>query len=216
MMKKNRKITFAVFVVLALLCLGIGYAALSDTLELSVRVNVDGSVDNELNKNAEDESKFNIVWVSALTDREILDPEDPGIKGYAHVTTATIKPEDDSASLVINKIGEKNERAFAYFTIKNESDVSSKATIIPSIMEYTSNSRDGITVSYYFMFTQADKTANEGKVASYQKGILNLDQGAQATLVVSVTVTEALASNESFSLGYKITLDAVDYYKSTK
>ena len=213
---KNRKCILVVFAVLALLCLGIGYAALSDTLTLNLTINGDGSANNDFvtNEDEENEDKFNIVWTAAVTDLEYYDGDNthPTLRGDKDVVTATFDSDNDTATFTVDKLGEKGDGAFARYTVKNESALEITATIIASIEALAGN--HDVIIDFYFEVSQEDETANGELVATVDatdNHKVTLPQGAQVTLVVKATLNETLAEVETFTNTYTITLDARDH-----
>ena len=111
---KKRRSTIVAFLLVAALCLGIGYAALTDVLDIqgTAEVNLTGVEDNF------DEH----VYFSAYSTGE----------GY----TASINGNNnDKASFTINGLEEVGDKITVTFTIKNDHDL--PATVTPAVLQET-------------------------------------------------------------------------------
>ncbi len=114
---KNRRNVVVAFMLVAVMLLGIGYAALSDTLDIT------GSVD--VNQSAAEEAFNEDIFFSAAV------ANDAG-------NTASVNAENnDKASFTINTFKGKDDVATFTFTIKNDGDVD--ATITPSLAPAAGN-----------------------------------------------------------------------------
>jgi uncharacterized repeat protein (TIGR01451 family) len=119
---KNRKGLIA-FMLVAVMLLGIGYAALSDTLDIT------GSAD--VNQSAAEEAFNEDIYFSAAVANE-------------EGNTASINADNnDKASFTANTLKGKGDKVTFTFTIKNDGDVA--ATVTPKL-----NDTIGNTNSTYF------------------------------------------------------------------
>jgi len=103
---KNRKTVVVAFLLAAVMLLGVGYAALTDTLDItgSVDVNI-----NDLNDEFEDD-----IYFSAAAPVVI--------GGGTTVDTASVNSDNnDKASFSIKSLKAKGEKASFVFTIQNDS-----------------------------------------------------------------------------------------------
>ena len=140
---KNRKGLIA-FMVLAVMLLGIGYAALSDTLDIT------GSAD--VNQSAAEEAFNEDIYFSAAVANE-------------EGNTASINADNnDKASFTAKTLKGKDDKVTFTFTIKNDGDVA--ATVTPKL-----NATLGNTNPEYFSLTSdwngAAKTLDAGGELSY-------------------------------------------------
>ena len=140
---KNRKGLIA-FMVLAVMLLGIGYAALSDTLDIT------GSAD--VNQSAAEEAFNEDIYFSAAVANE-------------EGNTASINADNnDKASFTAKTLKGKGDKVTFTFTIKNDGDVA--ATVTPKL-----NATLGNTNPEYFSLTSdwngAAKTLDAGGELSY-------------------------------------------------
>ena len=120
---KNRKTVVVAFLLCAVLLLGVGYAALSDTLDIT------GSAD--VNQSAAEEAFNEDVYFSAAV---------ANVEG----NTASINADNnDKASFTAKTLKGKGDKVTFTFTIKNDGDVA--ATVTPKL-----NASLGNTLPEYF------------------------------------------------------------------
>ena len=140
---KNRKGLIA-FLVLAVMLLGVGYAALTDTLDIT------GSAD--VNQSAAEEAFNEDIYFSAAVANE-------------DGNTASINADNnDKASFTAKTLKGKGDKVTFTFTIKNDGDVD--ATVTPKL-----NATLGNTNPEYFSLTSdwdgATKTLAAGGELTY-------------------------------------------------
>ena len=112
---KNRKTVVVAFLLVAVMLLGIGYAALTDVLDIT------GSAD--INQSAAEEAFNEDIYFSAAVANETGN-------------TASINADnDDKASFTANTLKGKGDQATFTYTIKNDGDLD--ASITPSISSNT-------------------------------------------------------------------------------
>ena len=127
---KNRRTVVVAFLLCAVMLLGVGYAALSDTLDIT------GSVD--VNQSAAEEAFNEDVYFSAAVANNIAGTDNPG------GNTASVNADNnDKASFTIKSMKGKGDKATFTFTITNAGDVD--ATVTPKL-----NATLGNTNSEYF------------------------------------------------------------------
>lgn len=123
---KNRKFVVVAFLLVAVLLLGVGYAALSDTLDIT------GSAD--VNQSAAEEAFNEDVYFSAANANE-------------DGNTASVNADNnDKASFTANTLKGQGDKVTFTFTIKNNGDV--EATVTPRL-----NASLGNTLPEYFEIT---------------------------------------------------------------
>ena len=108
---KNRKLVIVAFLLVAMMLLGVGYAALSDTLDIT------GSAD--VNQSAAEEAFNEDVFFSAAVANE------------AGNTASINADNNDKASFTANTLKGKGDKVTFTFTIKNDGDVD--ATVTPKL-----------------------------------------------------------------------------------
>lgn len=170
---KNRKTVVVAFLLVAVLLLGVGYAALTDALNINGRANVTtGKAEEALNED---------VYFSAAEAVAAAD-DDPtkGTSGLAN--TATILTDIDRASFTVNSLALGGEKATFKFTVKNDSN--HEVTLSYPTVTITDLIGDGeddaSTDSGVFTVEMAWEGANAGETATL---------GAESTKVLVVTVT---------------------------
>jgi uncharacterized repeat protein (TIGR01451 family) len=108
---KNRKLVIVAFLLVAVMLLGVGYAALSDTLDIT------GSAD--VNQSAAEEAFNEDVYFSAAVANE------------AGNTASINADNNDKASFTAATLKGKGDKVTFTFTIKNDGDVA--ATVTPKL-----------------------------------------------------------------------------------
>ena len=105
---KNRRNVVVAFMLIAVMLLGVGYAALTDTLDIN------GTVD--VNQSAAEEAFNEDIFFSAAVANE------------AGNTASVNSDNNDKASFTINTFKGKDDVATFTFTIKNNGDVDANVT----------------------------------------------------------------------------------------
>ena len=105
---KNRRNVVVAFMLVAVMLLGVGYAALTDTLDIN------GTVD--VNQSAAEEAFNEDIFFSAAVANE------------AGNTASVNADNNDKASFTINTFKGKDDVATFTFTIKNNGDVDANVT----------------------------------------------------------------------------------------
>ena len=141
---KNRRTVVVAFLLCAVMLLGVGYAALSDTLDIT------GSAD--VNQSAAEEAFNTDVYFSAAVANETGN-------------TASVNADNnDKASFTAATLKGKGDKVTFTFTIKNDGDVD--ATVTPKL-----NATLGNTNPEYFTVTSdwngQSKTLEAGKELTY-------------------------------------------------
>ena len=141
---KNRRNVVLAFLLIAAMVLGVGYAAVTDTLYINGTVDVNQSA-------AEDAFNNDIYFSAAAANQE--------------GNTASVNADNnDKASFTINTFKGKGDVATFTFTIKNNGDLD--ATVTPAIA-----ATNGNTNTEYFAVTSdwagASKTLAAGQEITY-------------------------------------------------
>ena len=141
---KNRKTVVVAFLLVAVMLLGVGYAALTDVLDIT------GSAD--VNQSAAEESFNEDIYFSAAVANE------------AGNTASVNTDNNDKASFTASTLKGKGDKVTFTFTIKNAGDVD--ATVTPKL-----NATLGNTQPEYFTVTSdwngAAKTLPAGGELTY-------------------------------------------------
>ena len=176
---KNRKFVVVAFLVLAAMLLGVGYAALTDTLTIIGNAHIDIDV---ANKTFDERIYFSASEATSST----------GTGTTADVVSHTA----DDATFTANKLATVGEKSVFTFTIKNDSNVDAVISVNTTKLsgaENPSNSNtDKFTVEY-----------------AYPDGMNVTKNGGEITVVVTVTVKEPVTTATSATFGIELTATSV-------
>ena len=177
---KNRKFVVVAFLVVAAMLLGVGYAALTDTLTIIGNAHIDHDV---ANKTFDERVYFSTAEATSTT----------GTGTVADTASYTL----DDATFTANKLALVNEKSVFTFTITNDSNVdaviSVEATKLSGDVNPTNSNTDKFTVEY-----------------SYPQGMQIAKNGGTITVVVTVTVKEPVTTATSATFGIELTATSVD------
>lgn len=182
---KNRKSILVVFAVLALLCLGIGYAALTDTL------GINGTAEGNSSEGADyvDETLFDIEWDSTVNPTAVVS----GPEGSLLSATAAYDGTDaaeNNARITINDMIVKNETVVATFTIKNASSEDYIAELSANIViTYQNGSEQCLSATYRFI-DDGDNLSASHDNDNHQSVVIK--KGGTAKIEVTITMNETL------------------------
>ena len=184
-MNKRRFVIFA-FIAVALLCMGLGYATLVDTLTINGTVGTTAD-------NVENEEVFNVEFTQVTT---------PTVVDVDSAVAATATVNKDTATLVVTNMGIYGESVSAVYTVKNfETSAAYKANVeaVVSITKggvAVSASECPFTVSALFgsaaSTTIANNTTADLTVVVTMKNVL-LSASAEyvVTITLNATATQA-------------------------
>lgn len=177
---KNRKIVVVAFLLIAVLLLGVGYAALTDTLTIIGNAHID--VDTA-NKTFDEKIYFSAAEATSSTG--------------SGTTADTASYTADDATFTANKLATVGQKSVFTFTITNDSNVDAVISVAPNKLSgdtNPSNSNDTkFTVEY-----------------SYPDGMNIAKNGGTIRVVVTVTVKEPVTSATSATFGIELTATSVD------
>lgn len=172
---KNRKTVIVAFMLVAVLLLGIGYAALSDTLTIIGNAHIDIGA---ANTTFDEKVYFSDAKATSST----------GTGATADVVSFTA----DDATFTANKLAVKGETSVFTFTIKNDSNVDAKVTVNAKKLsgaENPSNSNtDKFSVEYEL---SSDTIASKGTIT--------------VTVTVEVVKPITSATSATFGIEYTVT-----------
>lgn len=138
---KQRKTVIVAFLLAAVLLLGVGYAALTDVLDITGSADVNQSA-------AEDAFNEDIYFKTAVANED--------------GNTASVNLDNnDKASFTANTLKGQGDKATFTFTIINEGDLD--ATVTPSISSNTNTEYFGISSDW----AGQPKTLEAGKTLTY-------------------------------------------------
>lgn len=177
---KNRKTVIVAFLLVAVMLLGVGYAALTDTLTIIGNAHIDVDTANK----AFDEKVY-------FSDAQATSSTGTG-------TTADVASYNaDDATFTANKLAVVGEKSVFTFTITNDSNVDAIISVSDTKLSGAANpsnsNEDKFTVEY-----------------SYPDGMNITKQGGTITVVVTVTVKEPVTAATSATFGIELTATSVD------
>ena len=177
---KNRKFIVVAFLIVAVMLLGVGYAALTDTLTIIGNAHIDVDI---ANKTFDEKVYFSASAASSSTGTGTEDD------------VASHTPDD--ATFTANKLATVGEKSVFTFTIKNDSNVDAVISVNPSKLSGDGNpsnsNSDKFTVEY-----------------SYPDGMTIAKNGGTIDVVVTVTVREPVTAATSATFGIELTATSVD------
>lgn len=177
---KNRKTVVVAFLLIAVMLLGVGYAALTDTLTIIGNAHIDiGTANNTFDEKV----YFSDAKATSTT----------GTGTQADVASYT----SDDATFTANKLAVKDEKSVFTFTITNDSNVdaliSVAATKLSGAANPSNSNEEKFTVEY-----------------AYPDGMTIAKQGGTIDVVVTVTVKEPVTIATSATFGIELTATSVD------
>ena len=177
---RNRKTVVVAFLLAAVMLLGVGYAALTDTLTIIGNAHVDIDTANK----TFDER----VYFSAAE---------------ATTTTGTGTTEDvasfntDDATYTVNKLAVVGEKSVFTFTITNKSNVDAAISVETNKLSGSVNP------------SNSNETKFEVEYA-YPDGMKITKQGGTIDVTVTVTLIQPVTSATSATFGIELTATSVD------
>lgn len=183
---KNRKTVIVTFLLIAALLLGVGYAALTDTLTIigNAHIDIDAA-----NKAFDDNLEF--------TDAVVVTARCTGTGTTDDVCSFTA----DDATFTANKLARVGEVAVFKFTITNESNLDAKITIndkkLSGALNPSNSNSDKFTVTYAY---EENGAASDMQIAA---------QGGTMDVIVTVTVAKAIDVATSATFGIELTATTV-------
>ena len=177
---KNRKFIVVAFLIVAVMLLGVGYAALTDTLTIIGNAHID--VDTA-NKTFDEKVYFSDAKASSSTG--------------TGTTADVVSYASDDATYTANRLATVGEKSVFTFTITNDSNVEALISVNTTKLSGDANpsnsNSDKFTVEY-----------------SYPDGMTIAKNGGTIDVVVTVTVAEPVTSATSATFGIELTATSVD------
>ena len=167
---KNRKFVVVAFLLVAVLLLGVGYAALSDVLDITGSADVNQSA-------AEEAFTEDILFTAAVANQE--------------GNTASINADNkDKASFTANTLKGRGDKATFTYTITNNGDLD--ADITPSISSNTNTAYFDV----YSDWAGQMKTLKAGESITYTVTIELLETPTEAIAGSCIIELTAVADGE--------------------
>ena len=189
---KNRKNILTAFIICALLLVGIGYATLTDTLQ------IDGTADGKWNDTTviipddptdpDNDELFDIEWVTTT------DPTTAILSNYEYATDSlTVQAAygadvEANATLTVTKMSVKGEKVSATYKFKNVSTENYKAEVKAEIL--STNTK--VNVSYFFNADASTVTLAPGEEATITVVVEMLESLLDSTNELNETITVKL------------------------
>ena len=177
---KNRKTVVVAFLLVAAMLLGVGYAALTDTLTIIGNAHIDM---NTVETTFEANIHFSKAECTSTTG-----------KGTKEDVASF---NDDDATFTANKLATVGQKSVFTFTITNKSNVDAVISVNNTKLSGADNpsnsNTDKFTVEY-----------------SYPDGMTIAKNGGTITVVVTVTVKEPVTAATSATFGIELTATSVD------
>lgn len=177
---KNRKFVVVAFLVVAAMLLGIGYAALTDTLTIIGNAHIDYDV---ANKTFDERVYFSAAEATSST----------GTGTVADTASYNL----DDATFTANKLALVNEESVFTFTIKNESNVDAEITVADKKLSGADNPSNSNTEIFEVTY-------------EYPDGTIIAKQGGTIDVVVTVKVKVPVTAATSATFGIELTATSVD------
>ena len=182
---KNRKTIITAFLVMAVMMLGVGYAALTDTLTIIGNAHID--IDTA-NKTFDEKIYFSAAEATSST----------GSGTVADVASFNA----DDATYTVNKLATVGQKSVFTFTVTNDSNVDALISVgdkkLSGVDNPSNSNDDKFTVEY-----------------SYPDGMKVTKNGGTITVVVTVEVKEPVTSATSATFGIELTATSVDPDENT-
>lgn len=177
---KNKRTVVVAFLLVAAMLLGVGYAALTDTLTIIGKAHID--VDTA-NKTFDEKVYFSDAKATSTTGTG---------------TTADIASySTDDATFTANKLAVVGEKSVFTFTITNDSNVDAIISVAATKLSGDTNPSNSNTEKFTVDY-------------SYPDGMTIAKQGGTIDVIVTVTVNEPVTSATSATFGIELTATSVD------
>lgn len=177
---KNRKFVVVAFLVVAAMLLGIGYAALTDTLTIIGNAHIDHDV---ANKTFDERIYFSAAEATSST-------------GTGTVADTASYSADD-ATYTANKLALVNEQSVFTFTITNMSNVDAVISVASTKLSGDVNPSNSNAEKFEVAY-------------SYPDGQTIAKNGGTIDVVVTVTVKNPVTSATSATFGIELTATSAD------
>ena len=177
---KNRKFVVVTFLVVAAMLLGVGYAALTDTLTIIGNAHIDLGAAN----NTFDEKVY------------FIDAQATSSTGTG-TTADTASYNSDDATFTANKLATVGQVSVFTFTIQNDSNVDANITVNSTKLSGVENPSNSNTDKFNVEY-------------AYPDGMTIAKNGGTIDVVVTVTVKNPVTAATSATFGIELTATSVD------
>lgn len=177
---KNKKTVVVAFLLVAVLLLGVGYAALTDTLTIIGNAHIDVDTANK----TFDEKVYFLETVTMSTT---------GSGTVADTASAS----GDDATFTANKLATMGQKSTFTFTIQNDSNVDAIISVNDTKLSGAENPSNSNATKFDVAY-------------AYPDGMQIAKNGGTITVIVTVTVKEPVTSATSATFGIELTATSVD------
>lgn len=182
---QNRKKILVAFLLVAVMIIGVGYAAFTDTLTIIGNAVIDI-------KKAEETYEENVYFSAA----EFIDAESTGTGDKSKDTIGGV--DSDDASFAIHSLAIVGEKRVMKFTITNDSNVDVKISIPATKLSGDNNpsnsNEDAFSIEY--AYSNPDMTIAK--------------QGGTLVITVTITVAEPITVQTGATFGIEYTATSID------
>ena len=198
---RNRKTIIVAFLLVAAMAIGVGYAALTDTLTIIGNAHIDVG---QANTAFDSKIYFSAAQADEIKSGDTVTRDlSTGTGATADVASFTA----DDATFTANRLAVKDEYSTFIFTITNDSNVDATITVGATKQSgdtNPSNSNESIFgVTYKYVKSTGVAFGNE-------EDIVIPSNGGTITVEVTVTVKEPVTSATSATFGIELTATTVD------
>ena len=177
---KNRKTVVVAFLLVAAMLLGVGYAALTDTLTIIGNAHID------------------IDTANKTFDEKIYFSHSEATSSTGTGTTAdTASHTADDATYTANKLATVGQQSVFTFTIQNDSNVDANITVNSTKLSGVENPSNSNTDKFNVEY-------------AYPDGMTIAKNGGTIDVVVTVTVKNPVTAATSATFGIELTATSVD------
>jgi len=178
---KNRRLVIVAFLLIATLTIGIGYAALSDTLTIigNAHINI-----NQAQTNYDTKVYF--------SDAQIIEE----IGSTASASVDEVGHGSDDATFTANTLATKGDYVTFKFTVKNDSNVEVAIQVNPTKLSGAENPSNSNTGIFKVEYGYGSKNGTTMTIAS----------GGQLDVYVTVSVDSPVTKETSATFGIELTV----------
>ena len=177
---KNRKRIVVLFLLVAIMLIGVGYAALTDTLTIIGNAHID------------------IAQAETTFDSKVYFSDAQATSTTGTGTTADVASfTADDATFTANKLAVLGEKSVFTFTIKNDSNVKAIISVAGTKLSGAANPSNSNEEKFTVEYT-------------YPDGMEIAPNGGTITVVVTVTVKNPVTSATSATFGIELTATSAE------
>ena len=202
---KKRRLLIAAFIVCALACIGLGYAALTDSISLIGNINTLGG-------NIENTSVFNVAWEEDTQTCNVDPVGTPGLAGGAGVPfnfngEATVE-NASTAKLDIYDMAVPGEKVTATYVVQNlKTDAGYAATVTAAVSVkkvLDGGTKEDVQVG------DLPFSISAGFGVDGSQTTITINNDAEATFTVIVEMEKTLTENANYEITITLNATAIE------